>query len=54
MTAKEKLEAIKNEIQTRYDKYCESVIRHYDPCVEEKAVELGKILVIMNSMPEDE
>ena len=54
MTAKEKLEAIKDEMQSRYDKYCASILKHYDPCVEAKAVELGKILLIMNSMQEDE
>lgn len=38
------------EIEKRFDEYSRSILRHYDACTEARASELGKILVILNTI----
>ena len=42
--------ALVAEIEARYNEYSSSILRHYDACTEARASELGKILVILNSL----
>ena len=42
--------ALVAEIEKRFDEYSSSILRHYDACTEAKASELGKILVILNTL----
>lgn len=50
MTYEEKWKKLYAEIDKRREDYLASLFKHYNADVEAKAVELGKILVIMNSM----
>ena len=45
-----KKSALAAEIRKRFDKYSSSILRHYDACTEARASELGKILVILNTL----
>ena len=47
------IEQIKAEIEKRFNEYSTSILKHYDACIEAKALELGKILTIINSFPEE-
>ena len=38
------------EIEKRFDEYSSSILRHYDACTEARASELGKLLVILNTL----
>lgn len=42
--------AIKAEIRKRFDEYSSSILKHYDACKEAKAQELGKILIILDTL----
>ena len=42
--------ALVAEIKKRFDEYSSSILRHYDACTEARASELGKILVILNTL----
>ena len=42
--------AIKAEIKKRFDEYSSSILKHYDACKEAKAQELGKILIILDTL----
>lgn len=41
---------IKEEIEKRFDKYSSSILKHYDACTEARASELGKILIILDTL----
>lgn len=43
-------DAIVSEIEKRFDEYSSSILRHYDACTEARASELGKLLVILNTL----
>lgn len=43
-------DAIVAEIEKRFDEYSSSILKHYDACTEARASELGKILVILNTI----
>lgn len=45
-----KKSALVAEIEKRFDEYSSSILRHYDSCTEARASELGKILVILNTL----
>ena len=38
------------EIRKRFDEYSNSILKHYDACKEAKAQELGKILIILDTL----
>lgn len=38
------------EIKKRFDEYSTSILKHYDACKEAKAQELGKILIILDTL----
>lgn len=42
--------AVKAEIERRFDEYSNSILKHYDACKEAKAQELGKILIILDTL----
>ncbi len=42
--------ALVAEIEKRFDEYSSSILKHYDACTEARASELGKILVILNTL----
>lgn len=42
------------EIEKRFDEYSSSILKHYDACTEARASELGKILVILNTLKVEE
>ena len=50
MTYEEKWKKLYAEIDKRHEDYLESLFKYYNSDVEAKAVELSKILIIMNSM----
>jgi len=43
-------DALVAKIEKRFDEYSSSILRHYDACTEARASELGKILVILNTL----
>ena len=43
-------DALAAKIEKRFDEYSSSILRHYDACIEARASELGKILVILNTL----
>ena len=45
-----KKSALVAELKKRFDEYSSSILRHYDACTEARASELGKILVILNTL----
>lgn len=38
------------KIKKRFDEYSSSILKHYDACTEARASELGKVLVILNTL----
>ena len=42
--------ALVAEIKKRFDEYSSSILKHYDACKEAKAQELGKILIILDTL----
>lgn len=42
--------AVMAEIEKRFDRYSNSILRHYDACTEARASELGKILEFLNTL----
>ena len=42
--------ALVAEIKRRFDEYSSSFLKHYDACKEAKAQELGKILIILDTL----
>lgn len=38
------------KIERRFDECSSSILKHYDACKEAKAQELGKILIIINTL----
>ena len=46
--------ALVAEIRKRFDEYSNSILKHYDACKEAKAQELGKILIILDTLEEKE
>ena len=42
--------ALVAKIKKRFDEYSSSILKHYDACKEAKAQELGKILIILDTL----
>lgn len=43
-------DALVAKIERRFDECSSSILKHYDACKEAKAQELGKILIIINTL----
>lgn len=43
-------DALLTEIRKRFDEYSSSILKYYDACKEAKAQELGKILIILDTL----
>ena len=43
-------DALVAKIERRFDEYSSSILKHYDACKEAKALELGKILTIIDTL----
>lgn len=42
--------ALVAKIKKRFDEYSSSILKHYDACKEAKSQELGKILIILDTL----